>query len=565
MKRLKSKIQRTLILLSAVGFASFAGAYLLLHSQITANFLARYLSNQHYSVEIGAYSLQMPNEIILKQVKLVDKETNQQVMQGEKITLSFTPKILWKQGAWDCITIKNGQLEMGSFQKIGAFIKAKQLQLQQVAITWSNGGGQALRSMNVNGSIALLSKITAPKSQSLEFEFTAEKILFADLLLKNVALSGFQENNKLYISSFGGNINNGFFIGRAKRLANQSWQVNELQVNRINLEDERIFHLLAENYKNIPKIIIQHFNLVDSSLNLPTLKIEKAHLEVNHLVYENEWKTKDIVVNFDAESIRLYDELFIAPECKLYFTSQNMVVEKATSYWNKGFISLEGEWQKGNLILNNLSISGVRYTLPTDWLAKLYQARFPDFLSELTINNLILNPSLVLDTDSSFPMQFSALEASGHNLVLIKNNQFDIWQGKMTLNANDAAINGVGIQYPELNINVTDTPSNQAENPKNRKLKMAFNTLISKGILEGSSSIDFKTHKLNHITLHGDAIDSGVLASWHLVENPPAKNHFQLHLSGSYNPLILDGKMTIKEENQQKSYQVNNNRIVQRK
>lgn len=558
MKILKSKIQRTLILLSAVSFALFSGAYLLLHSQIVINFFADYLSNQRYSVEIGAYSLRMPNEIILKQVKLIDKKTKQQLIQSKKITLSFTPKTLWKEAAWDCITIKSGQLEMASFQKISTSVKTKRLQLQQVDIAWTSGGSQVLRSIDVNGSIAQLDKTPSAKSQSLAFQFTAEKIMFADFLLKNIALSGVQKNNILHITNFGGNINDGFFVGRAKRLANKSWQVNELQVNRINLEDEKVFHLLAKNDKNIPKIIIDHFNLVDSSLNLPTLKIEKANLEMDHLIYENEWKTKDTVVNFDAESIRLYDELFILPECKLYFTSQNMVVEKATGYWNKGFMSLEGGWQKGNLILNNLSISGVRYTLPTDWLAKLYHTRFPDFLSELTIKKLIVNPSLVLDTDSSFPMQFSALEASGHNLVLIKNNHFDIWRGKITLNADDAAINGVVIQYPELNINVTDARSEH----DNGKLQMAFNALISKGILEGSLSIDFKTHKLNHVVLHGDAINSDVLASWHLIENPPAKNHFQLRLSGAYDPLMLSGKMVIKEENQQKPYQVNNNRIV---
>lgn len=563
MKILKSKVQRTLILLSAISFPLFSGAYLLLYSQIATHFLARYLSNQDYSIEIGAYSLKMPNEIILKQVRLVDKETDKQLIQSENVTLSFTPKTLWQQGVWDCITIKNGQLEMGSFQKIRTFIKARQLQLQQVAITWINGDGQVLHTMDVNGNIALLSKATALKSQSLKFEFTAEKIMFADLLLKNIALSGFQKNNMLYITNFGGNINNGFFVGQAKRLANKSWQVSELHVNHINLEDETVFHLLTKNYKNIPKIIVHHFNLVDSSLNLPTLKIEKANLEMSHLVYENHWKIEDMIVNFDAESIRLYDELFIVPECKLYFTSQNVVIEKATSYWNKGVLSLKGEWQKGNLILENLSISGVRYTLPTDWLTKLYHARFPNFLSELTIKNLVLNPSLILDTDSSFPMQFSALEASGRNLVLIENNQFDIWQGKIMLNADNAAINGVIIQYPELTINVTDARSNHIKIPENRKLKIAFNTLISKGILEGSLAIDFKKHKLNHIILHGDAINSGVLASWHLIKNPPAKSHFQLHLSGSYDPLILGGKMMIKEQNQQKSYQVNNNRIIQ--
>lgn len=558
------KIKKQLVLLSLLGLVLVAAFYLLLQSDTGAKLISGYLSNGDYSIKIGAvsHSLKTPTKITLNQVDIVQNKTGTALLQSENITFSFSFLRLWKTHSWDLIIIKNAQLSLDLTSKARPFVQSDRLQLQNVALKLKNTYGDTIQAIDINGGIAPWISSLSPDSNPVQFDLTAGQIISDGLTLERLAISGFEKGKVIYLTNFGGNIDKGFFIGQGGRLVNDDWQIDDLQINHLTIENEITFKRLLARHDTMPKIHIRTLNVVDSSVNFPRLKIEKANIEIKNLMYSNDWGNENTAVIFDARSIRWHDELFVAPALKLVFFSDRMIIEHATSKWHKGMISMEGRWQKGEWELKKLVFTGINLLLPDDWLSGFSHLTLPNYFSNLTIKTWKMKSSAIVSTNPTLAMQITGAEATGNNIGLIRNKKIHFRPENLHLRADNATLNGIFLRLPELTAAPVKTYSNELEYVTEQTTQFTFDALVSNGILEGTLVIDFNRQQLTSMRLIGNSVNTAVLTAWHILSSPPEGNEFELSLFGIYNPKNFHGKMSIHNASLHKNYLIEENRIL---
>lgn len=170
-----------------------------------------------------------------------------------------------------------------------------------------------------------------------------------------------------------------------------------------------------------------------------------------------------------------------------------------------GTINASGRWLRDSrqLALDNLSLSGIEYTLPENW-RQLWMSPLPEALSSVVIHQLAVSHTLLIDISPDFPFQMTALNGTGNELVLAKQHQWGIWSGDSEWKANEATFNRQDIRAPWLTLHADDRQITVSD------LKM----LIDNGPLVGSATLAQQPSRQFSLNLRGQNVPVEALQHW---------------------------------------------------
>jgi hypothetical protein len=570
MNKFTRRLIRLLMLLLWIMWAIVIIAFLSIKTDFGAKLLVRYISdnNNIFSLKIGnvSHSFNKPYEFTVNDFSLNDKATGETIIQSEQLTLALDMSTLFHHPIWQYVIINHGQLNISLDQlqqsPLQDYLPTKHLQLINVTAYLHDSQGLESHITGLTGGVKPWLPNKLATDQAVEFNFTTQTTQVNQLTINNMVIGGIEKNGNIYLNNVGGNLYYGFFLAKANYLAHQHWLINELHFNHINSADDQIIKTLESTIQQLPPFTIKKLYVLNSSFDLPQFKIEKGNIEIVDIRYDNHWLWRNASFIANADNVVIGEQHFADLLVRGKINPQQLIIEKAESRWNRGIISLNGIWQDNQLRLNKMFIAGIRYTLPNDWLSWINNKKLPSYLANITIDDFTLTPSVVIDTRSDFPMQFTALEVEGKNLNLIHNRRFALSQGDLNIKAYEATINKVTLHYNDLLVNISRKPkSNSRQRSSNTIMNMTFSALTDTGLLDADIIVNKTQKQLEKLNITGKNVDPQLLKQWHIIENPTDNMEFSVSLSGDYDPLNLTGQLTNEGLNQTQHYNITHNQI----
>jgi len=251
---------------------------------------------------------------------------------------------------------------------------------------------------------------------------------------------------------------------------------------------------------------IERLDVIGARLEGPAWAISDLDLSLRGTTLtKGEWSSEEGTLSANARefiwnSIHLQDPIVNAD-----LNPQGLLLRQFSSRWEGGMVRANGQWLRDgdSAVINEMVFTGLEYTLPQDWKV-LWMQPSPDWLADLTIKKLSANRSLIIDINPDWPFQLTALDAAATNLLVARNHQWGLWEGKASLNAANATFNRVDIRRPSL------TLSADAQ-------QIAFSELSGfreKGILEATASMTQTPQRITTVELKGQSVPVNTLRTW---------------------------------------------------
>lgn len=522
MRRLRLSI---IIVLSIIWFVLLL-PYFLMQTSFGANLIGQQLSKlSPYTISIGKVSHSFSNFYELSFDDVVISNEKQQLVNVPKLVVGFDKDNLWQLNHFNYITVFEGVIDYSQKAKDYNFT-ANTLKLVDTKINIPLNNNQDKLSLNqLNGGIK---SFNSQGEGDYQFDLTAQQVMLNQQTMDKVLIQGFHRNNIITVTKLGGNVDNGFFVSKLKIMADNSWDIEQLKINKIH------FKSMDDHYSTIlPKLVIRQLTMFDSSIQLPELTIDKGNIDATNLRYDQQWIVDDSDVTLSAESVVWHDEVFSSALLQLQFKNNQVEIQKAMANWNEGNLDFTGSWSDNALHLEKLLLAGVNYQVPP----KSDGFLLPDLFSRVEVDQLTILPGMLIDKNSDFPFVFINFEMSGSNVVLVQDRKLGIYAGTLFCKAERGSINEIDIKYPDLVVKF---------DAQDQTL-VSFSSLVSGGMVEAIATIDPTQTEFVSLHLTAYNISSSLLKEWKLIEEPPKSINYSADLHGSISPFKLSGTLLSNE------------------
>lgn len=522
MRRLKLFI---IIFLTIVCFLVFL-PYFLLQTSFGAKIVSQQLSKlSSYTISIDNMHHSFANLYELSFDNVIIKDEKQELVRIPKLVIGLDKNHLWQFNHFKYITVINGEINHNQDIKYDNFT-ADTLKLVDsiVNTSFNNGNGQINLSLQqLNGGIKPFSSSGDIKYQ---FDLTSQHVLLNQLPMDKVLIQGFHRDNITSITNLGGNFDKGFFVSKLKILSDNSLDIEQLKVSNIHFQttDDNYF----DKYLSVlPKLTIRQLSIFESSIQLPFLIIDKGNFETANLRYDDRWHIEGGSIIFNADSVVWNNNTFSSVLLQLALNDQQVDIPKAMATWNNGNVNFSGVWKNNSLHLSKLLFSGVDYQITE----KLEYFSLPDVFSQVVIDDLTVLPSMLINTNPTYPFTLINFEASGSDVILVKDKKLGLYFGTLFLKAEKGTINQIDVNYPDLVVKF-DSQYNTLWN---------FSSLVSGGMVEAVAKVNPSQTEFLSLHLSAYGVSSLLLDEWKLVQEPPSAFNYRADLHGDISPFGLSG------------------------
>ncbi|QIA64508.1 AsmA family protein [Vibrio astriarenae] len=319
-------------------------------------------------------------------------------------------------------------------------IKFHQLALQHVDMELD---GWILR----DASIQIASPRWLSTEQRLPYgdiQFKAEQVYIEGEALDDALLNVVHQPEKSTVYGASFNWNGAKFSGQAE-LINDFWSLINVTIGQldIGLEEQQINELHTELLDRFKVNHINSLDLINSQISTEIWQVENLNLSIEEIQLDREiWQQDRGYFSFDADSISYGDFSFIAPKAKVNLAPNQLEIEEWDSDLWQGRLQVSGLWTPASLKLKKLHMSGVK--LLDDTLQQLQEMRNKSNLfREITIDDLIIARSQILQVESEPFWQASGVNAKGAQLIVKRAEQWGLWQGELELSINSASYDDI--------------------------------------------------------------------------------------------------------------------------
>lgn len=385
-----------------------------------------------------------------------------------RVWLSTMP---WKNGklAIDSLIINGGNIELHSTLTR----PLHSLSLQQLAFQHVDLIGKEWSARNVNV------QIEQPKwvNQSQHLPYGKALIEIEQLYTQGQALDDIlldidnkAENSTVYGASF--QWQGASFTGQAEQYQSK-WSLVNVTIKHLSLIEEALIeepqiHERSERSTSAPSKLssslteltrllasfnfpVNHINSLDiirSNLSIGDVQFENLAASIENIDLEKSiWDQPKGYLSFDADNARYHDVMLIAPTAKFTFSELGIQIEDFDADLNEGRILFSGLISPGQLALDSLTLSGVKWLENTKELgAQLWQSS--QQLKQLSIQSLNIENSQFIQIEQAPFWQVSGLQVDGTNLTLVRQHQLGLWQGSIELSANTLSVDKTLVTQP---------------------------------------------------------------------------------------------------------------------
>ena len=533
--RFIGKILLTFVLLLVLAIVL---VYVLLQTRWAAGKLSTWVtdnSDYRLAVEKVDHDWSTPARVTLTNVIFGQKNQPETLSAGE-VDLDLSWRQITEPRFFDRVVLVNGRLNV-SPSAMNLPLQANTLQLSKMALT-GNAAGMEIQGQQINAGISPWQ----PKPHQLlgdkaDFQLSAANLTVNGLPTENVLIQGNLNNKILTLGNFGGDLARGQLTGKATQAADGSWNIENLRLSNVRLQTSKSLSEFFDDFQTLPKVTLKRLDLIDARLQGTDWAFSDVDLSVQDVTLEKgDWQSDDGEISLNATDM-INGNLHIQdPIINLDLTAQGISIKQATARWERSLLRTTGNWLRANkrLQLDELSVAGLEYTLPQNW-RQLWLQPLPDSLAEISIGRLIANRNLIIDIDPQFPFQLTALDGLGNNLLLARNHQWGIWNGKLNLNASEATFNRNDVRRPSITLEANDRQVNISE----------LSAFTKEGLLEATGMVDQQPQRQFSVKMTGRAVPANQLENWgwpHLQLDGNA--NMQLNLQGQM-PANVDYKPTL--------------------
>ncbi|WP_141670833.1 hypothetical protein [Gilliamella sp. wkB178] len=500
-------------------------SYLLISTSFVAQLVSQQLSKlTSYSISIGKihYSVNNFYELVLDDVVISDKNQEQEITTIPKLIIGLDKDNIWQLHHFNSITVINGVINDTGNRKYD--ISANLLNLVDSTVNLSlNNEKDKFSFQQINGAIK---PFALSKQGKYQFDLSSQQVLFNQTPIKSVLVQGFYQDGVTSITNLGGNINNGFFVSKLKILADNRLDIDQLKINNVHvqLNDDNDIEQLPTIFS---KFTIHQFSMFDSTIQLPSITIEKGNIEATNIAYDKQWNLGQSSLVFDAEKMVWHNEVFSSVLLQLKSQNNIFTIEKAIASWSRGNFNFSGIWQDNQLKLDQLTFSDVDYQLPE----KFETVILPDIFNQVVINKLTVLPSILIRTYPDYPFTLVNFQISGTDVTLVQDKKLGLYAGTLFFKAERGSINRIDIKYPDLAVNFDSQGQSL----------LSFSTLINGGMVESTALINPSKTEFLSLKFTAYNITSSLLNEWKLIKQPPKAINYSVDLHGDIVPFGFSG------------------------
>jgi hypothetical protein len=425
----------------------------------------------------------------------------------------------------DEIVLSDGTLNLSPSSASLPFA-ADRLQLRNMAFN-SPETGWDLSAQRVTGGVSPW----APEAGNVlgkktQIQMSAGSLTLNGVEASNVLIQGAIDNGEVTLSTLGADIARGTLTGNAKRGADGSWLVDNLQLNETRLQSDKALADFFAPLTTVPSLQIGRLDVTDASLQGTDWAVTGLDLSLRNLTLSHgDWQSEDGTLSMNASEFINGSLHFLDPILNAEFSPQGIALRQFTSRWEGGMVRTSGRWLRDGkaLVLDDTAFAGLEYTLPENW-KQLWMEPLPAWLQSLTLKKFGASRNLVIDIDPQFPWQVTALDGYGGELQLVKDRRWGVWNGSATLNAAAATFNRVDVRRPSLKLSANASTVNINE----------LSAFTERGILQATAAVSQLPQRQVNLSLNGRGVPLNVLQAWGWPAlSVTGDGNFQLTASGS--------------------------------
>lgn len=465
-----------------------------------------------------------PSHIILENVTF-GRDGKPATLVAKKVDIGLSSRQITDPLHVDTITLFDGTLNL-SPQTAPLPFQADRLQLNNMAFNSPNTEWD-LSAQKVTGGVSPWQ----PEAGNVlgnhaQIQMSAGSLTLNGVPATNVLIEGQLNGKEVVLNTIGADMARGSLTGSALRNADGSWIIDTMRLNEIRLQSDKTLTAFFAPLATIPSLQIGRLDVTDAQLQGPDWAVTDLDLSLRNLTLsKGGWQSQEGRLSMNASefiygSLHLFDPILNAE-----FSPQGMALRQFTSRWEGGMVRTSGNWLRDGkaLVLDDVAIAGLEYTLPQNWKA-LWMAPLPEWLNSVTLQKFGLSRNLVIDIDPAFPWQITSLDGYGANLQLVKDRQWGVWGGSATLNGAAATFNRVDVRRPSLALNANAATVNITD----------LSAFTEKGILEATATVSQLPQRQTTVSLNGRGVPLSVLQQWGWPALPIAGDgNIQLTASGS--------------------------------
>ena len=465
-----------------------------------------------------------PSHIILENVTF-GRDGKPATLVAKKVDIGLSSRQITDPLHMDTITLFDGTLNL-SPQTAPLPFQADRLQLNNMAFNSPNTEWD-LSAQKVTGGVSPWQ----PEAGNVlgnhaQIQMSAGSLTLNGVPATNVLIEGQLNGKEVVLNTIGADMARGSLTGSALRNADGSWIIDTMRLNEIRLQSDKTLTAFFAPLTTIPSLQIGRLDVTDARLQGPDWAVTDLDLSLRNLTLsKGDWQSQEGRLSINASefiygSLHLFDPILNAE-----FSPQGMALRQFTSRWEGGMVRTSGNWLRDGkaLVLDDVAIAGLEYTLPQNWKA-LWMAPLPEWLNSVTLQKFGLSRNLVIDIDPAFPWQITSLDGYGANLQLVKDRQWGVWGGSATLNGAAATFNRVDVRRPSLALNANAATVNITD----------LSAFTEKGILEATATVSQLPQRQTAVSLNGRGVPLSVLQQWGWPALPvTGDGNIQLTASGS--------------------------------
>lgn len=520
-------IGKLLLVVVIVLLVAMLTCYFLLQTRWGATQVSKWVSDNsdyHLTFEAMDHRFSSPSHVLLKNVNF-GRKGKPATLDAKMVDIGLSSRQLTDPLHADTILLQDGTLNLSPAAAPLPF-KSDRLQLSNMAFN-SPTTGWDLSAQRVTGGVApwepVAGNVIGSKAQ---IQMSAGSLTLNGVPASNVLIQGSIDKDVVTLTTIGADMARGSLTGDAQRGADGSWVVNNLRLNDIRLQSDKSLLDFFAPLTTLPSLQIGRVEVTDARLQGPEWAVTDLDLSLRNLtLVKGDWKSEDGRLSMNANefiygSLHLFDPILNAN-----FSPQGIELQQFTSRWENGMVRTSGNWYRnGNaLVLDDAAFAGLEYTLPDNW-KQLWMDELPPWLNSLVLKKFSASRNLVIDIDSTFPWQLTALDGYGDNLQLVRERQWGVWSGSAKLNAAAATFNRVDVRRPSLALNANNSTVNVTE----------LSAFTGQGLLETRAVVAQTPDRRVNLSLNGRGVPVNVLQEWGWPALPISGNgNLQLTASGS--------------------------------
>ena len=465
-----------------------------------------------------------PSHLILENVTF-GRDGKPATLVAKKVDIGLSSRQVTDPLHMDTITLFDGTLNL-SPQTAPLPLQADRLQLSNMAFNSPNTEWE-LSAQKVTGGVSPWQPEAGNVlGKNAQIQMSAGSLTLNGVPATNVLIEGQLNGKEVVLNTIGADMARGSLTGSALRNADGSWVIDTLRLNEIRLQSDNTLTAFFAPLATLPSLQIGRLEVTDARLQGPDWAVTDLDLSLRNLtISKGDWQSQDGRLSMNASefiygSLHLFDPILNAE-----FSPQGMALRQFTSRWEGGMVRTSGNWLRDGkaLVLDDVAIAGLEYTLPQNWKA-LWMEPLPEWLNSVTLQKFGLSRNLVIDIDPAFPWQITSLDGYGANLQLVKDRQWGVWSGSATLNGAAATFNRVDVRRPSLALNANAATVNITD----------LSAFTEKGILEATATVSQLPQRQTTVSLNGRGVPLNVLQQWGWPALPvTGDGNIQLTASGS--------------------------------